>query len=171
MTNHSTYLNLVNNLEDIIKIYRALLLIVRREKEILISANLDDLNENNKVKEETLLKAKKLERERLEIVKKLVAEDRIPNEKPTLLELSVFYEGDRGEKLQSLHAVLEILVKRLKDINSFNEKLINSALHNITGAMKSIKELLEENKTYQKEGGIQSSPATQSSGQLVSKQV
>jgi hypothetical protein len=123
------------------------------------------------LKEETLIKARKLEKARIEIVSQLVIEDQIPNATPTLTELAMFYTGERGEKLQNLQAVLELLVKRLKDIHSFNEKLINSALHNITGAMKSIKDLLNENKTYQKEGAIQQSPSSQGSGQLVSKQV
>ena len=47
---------LIQTLEEQIKVYRHLLEVVRKEKDILISANLDDLNENNRAKEAMLLK-------------------------------------------------------------------------------------------------------------------
>ena len=171
MSSNLSFELLVDNLESVIKIYRSLLVVVRKEKDILIAANLDDLNENNKIKEDILIQARKLERERQEIVSALVEEDGVKIKSPSLLDLANFYQGEKSDKLRNLHAVLELLIKRVKDINNFNEKLINSALHNITGAMKSIKDMLDENKTYQKEGAIQPPQAGQSSGQLVSRQV
>ena len=47
--------DLTDVLEDEIKIYRSLLDLVRREKEILIAAKIDDLNSNNKAKEAFIL--------------------------------------------------------------------------------------------------------------------
>ena len=46
--NEQMYVDLVDCLEDLVKVYRALLDVVRREKEILVAAKLDELNENNK---------------------------------------------------------------------------------------------------------------------------
>ena len=42
---------LVNNLEDLIKQYRLLLDVVRKEKDLLIAADIEKLNENNQSKE------------------------------------------------------------------------------------------------------------------------
>ena len=56
---------LVVVLEDQIRVYRHLLETVRKEKDILISANLDDLNENNRSKEAMLIKIRALEAQRL----------------------------------------------------------------------------------------------------------
>lgn len=50
-----------DNINEMIKMYRHLLEVVRKEKDILISAQLDQLNENNKLKEGLLLKLRKLE--------------------------------------------------------------------------------------------------------------
>lgn len=166
----SSFEQLVDNLEKVIKVYRSLLLVVRREKEILISANLDDLNENNKTKEVVLLQARLLEKERLNVLKQWLNELKIENQNFSLSELANHIQGVQGEKLRSLHAVLDLLIKRVKDINSQNEALIQSALKNITGAMKSIRDMLDENKTYQKQG-ILGETQNHQSGRLVSKQV
>ena len=73
MSSISFYDQLVINLEEIIKAHRSLLLVVRSEKEILVAANLDDLNENNKLKEDVLINIKKLEQSRKDIVRRLIA--------------------------------------------------------------------------------------------------
>lgn len=171
MSQSSFFEQLVDNLEKVVKIYRSLLLVVRQEKDILISANLDDLNENNKTKESVLLQARLLEKERIQILVNIIEQEKIENKNISLLELATYLQGVQGEKLRNLNAVLELLIKRVREINTQNETLIQSALKNITGAMKSIKEMLDENKTYKKKGTIGETQNHQSSGRLVSKQV
>ncbi len=172
MVDNSLYDQLINNLEEVIKVYRSLLQVVRSEKEILVAANLDDLTTNNKLKEEVLLKARQLEKKRLEITTSLAEQEKLESKAPSLLDLALHFQGLEGEKLRNLHAVLDLLTKRVKEINLFNENLIKSALNSITGAMKSIKDMLDDNKTYQKKGKLNSVQDVQSSaGQLVSKQV
>ncbi|MCB0391434.1 MAG: flagellar protein FlgN [Bdellovibrionales bacterium] len=171
MESSLSFEQLVENLEKVIKIHRSLLNVVRKEKEILISANLDELNENNKIKEEVLIQARQLEKERIKIIDSLLTEEDIKMENPSLLELANYFQGIKGEKLRNLHAVLDLLIKRVKDINNQNEVLIKSALKNITGAMKSIKDMLDDNKTYKKQGTLGETHDHQSSGRLVSKQV
>ena len=167
----NSFEQLVENLERVIKIHRSLLDVVRKEKEILISADLDELNENNKIKEEVLLQARALERERINIVSEIKKQENVAIENPSLLDLANLFQGIKGEKLRNLHAVLDLLIKRVKEINNHNETLIKSALKNITGAMKSIKDMLDENKTYKKQGTLGETQDHKSSGRLVSKQV
>ena len=59
--NEERYIKLVSSIKELIKYYRALLQVVRKEKEILVSADLDLLNENNRTKEELLLKIRSKE--------------------------------------------------------------------------------------------------------------
>ena len=56
--------SLISILDEQIRVYRHLLECVRKEKDILDSANLDDLNENNRTKEAFLLKIRALETQR-----------------------------------------------------------------------------------------------------------
>lgn len=154
-------------LEEQIRVYRHLLDVVRKEKEILISANLDDLNENNKTKEAMLLKVKGLETTRIQLAASLSVNLGLSAEQPRLLEMAIHLQDPFGEKLRSLHSVLDLLIKRIQEYNKQNETLVQSALNNITGAMKAIRDTLQDKPTYQRKGEIAAGPT---SGQLVSKE-
>lgn len=160
-------INLVSVLEEQIKVYRTLLDVVRKEKEILVSANLDELNENNRSKEAMLLKIRALETQRLKCATDLSATLGLSVENPRLLEIAKHLDLEPGDKLRNLHSVLELLLRRVQEYNRQNEVLVQSALTNITGAMNSIKGTLQEKATYQKKGEVEGHA---SSGQLVSRE-
>lgn len=155
-------------LDEQIKVYRHLLDIVRREKDILISANLDDLSENNKSKEAMLIKIRSLESERIRLAQELAKSLNLDAEAPRLLELAKHLDTVSGDKLRNMHSVLELLLRRIQEFNQKNEVLVQSALANVTGAMTNLKNVLEEKKTYQRKGDL--GKAQTISGQLVSKE-
>ncbi len=154
-------------LGELIKVYRHVLNVVRKERDILISANLNDLNENNKSKEAMLIKARQLEAERIQIIKRFAQTEGL-GEATRLLEFANHIGGESGERLRNLQQVLELLLKRVKEFNSQNEVLVNSALEKVTGAMGDINNSLKDKPTYKKTGGVTSRPSE--SGQLVSKE-
>ena len=159
--------NLEKCLDGLIKVYRQVLNVVRKERDILIAANLDELNENNKTKETLLIKARQLEAERIQVAKNFaVAEDL--SDTTRLLEFANHIGGDLGERLRNMQTALELLLKRVREFNAQNEVLVNSALEKVTGAMGSICNSLKDKPTYKKTGGVISRPAE--SGQLVSKE-
>lgn len=160
---------LVNTLEDQIKVYRNLLDVVRREKEILVSANLDELNENNKSKEAMLLKIRGLETVRIRCASELSTTIGLTTEPPRLLEMANHVPEAMGERLRNLHSVLDLLLKRVQEYNKQNEVLVQSALNNITGAMKAIRDTLQDKPTYQRKGEL-SQAAPGASGQLVQRE-
>lgn len=161
------YKKLELNLDDLVKVYRHLLNVVRKEREILVSANLDELNENNRNKETTLVKARSLEEARIQIVKELSVAEGL-NESTKLLEFARQIGGEIGDRLRSRQSVLELLLKRVKEHNLQNEVLVNSALDTITGGIGAIRDGLKDKPTYKKSGGKTSRPAE--SGQLVSRE-
>lgn len=158
---------LVGVLDEQIKVYRHLLEVVRKEKDILVSANLDELNENNRTKEAMLIKIRALEVERVRIAQHVSQALGLQGEAPRLLEIANYLSDESGEKLRSIHSVLELLLKRVQEYNRQNEILVQSALNNITGAMNAIKGSLESKPTYQKKGEVEGQTA---SGNLVSRQ-
>ncbi len=159
--------SLVQILDEQVKIYRHLLDIVRKEKEILISANLDDLNENNRAKEAMLIKIRTLEEERIKAALQVHQSLGLAGTEPRLIEIARHVPEDTAEKLRNLHSVLELLLRRVQEYNRNNEALVQSALSNVTGAMNAIKNSLQEKPTYQKKGEVEGvAPA----GQLVSRE-
>lgn len=159
---------LEQSLEDLVKVYRLLLNIVRKEKEILISANLDELAINNRTKEASLMKAKEVEDMRRLSASELALSEGLDPEATRLLDFARHFDGPVGERLRKMHSVLDLLMKRVREHNQYNEVLVGSALNNITGAMDNLRDNLGPGKTYKKSGSAQSIPA--GAGQLVSKE-
>lgn len=158
---------LLTVLDEQIKVYRHLLEVVRKEKEILVSANLDELNENNRSKEAMLLKIRALETDRLKTAAAVYESLGLVSEQPRLLEIARHLDNEQAEKVRNVHSVLELLLRRVQEYNRQNETLVQSALTNITGAMNAIKGTLQDKATYQKKGEVEGHT---SSGQLVSRE-
>jgi flagellar biosynthesis/type III secretory pathway chaperone len=158
---------LIAVLEEQIRVYRHLLEIVRKEKDILVAASLDELNENNRAKEAMLIKIRALETDRLVKAQSLFAELQLKGEHPRLLEMARYLDTESADKLRNIHSVMELLLKRVQEYNKQNEALVQAALSNITGAMNEIKGTLAEKPTYQKKGEVEG--VTQA-GQLVSRE-
>src|SRR5580698_6539285 len=148
------YKNLADVLEDEIKVYRAMLDLVRREKEVLIAANITELEECNQAKEAMVLKVRGLERIREKAARELGAIVGVTTENPRLLELASKMLDPEASKLRSVHSTLDLLVKRIKDLNSANEELIQSSLKAVNGALGAIKQTLQPKTTYAPSGEV-----------------
>lgn len=159
---------LVNNLEAMIKQYRLLLDCVRKEKELLIKSDIEKLNESNALKELILTEVKSLEPVRIIYAKELAQVIGTNSTEPRLLEMAQKIGGDEGDKLRTIHSTLELLTKRVVEINKDNAIYAESALGTVSSAMNNIKESLMGRKTYQKKGNYQ--PGYDKSGHLVSKE-
>jgi len=160
--------NLLTTLEELVRLYRALLETVRREREILVASNLDDLNENNRAKEAILIKVQVVEETRMQQAAVVAQSFGLTEESPRLLEIARHAGGEAGDRFRNFHSVLELLLKRVQELNKENELLVQSALQHITGAMKAIRETLQEKPTYQRKGEVSSAPAP--TGHLVSRE-
>jgi len=163
-----SYKKLLSNLEEMTKLYRQLLDVVRKEKEILLTAQLDDLIENNLLKDQLLMKIKLADTLRFKHAQELALMIKADFENPRLLELAVKMPGAEGDTLRTLHATLDLLIKRLMDFNKENEVYAQTALKTLNGTMNDIKETLTGKKTYEKKGQYKAGP--EQSGNFVSKE-
>ena len=162
------YKNLADVLEDEIKVYRAMLDLVRREKDVLISANITELEECNQAKETMVLKVRGLERIREKAARELGGILGVTSENPRLLDLASKMLDPESSKLRSIHSTLDLLVKRIKDLNSANEELIQSSLKAVNGALGAIKQTLQPKTTYAASGEVKQNEVA---GHFVSKEV
>jgi len=162
------YKNLENVLEDEVRIYRTLLELVRREKDVLVSAKIDDLNENNRAKEAVLLKIKSLERLREKYARETALSVGAQSESPRLLEIAFKMEDPYNSKLRTIHSTLDLLIKRIKEISDANEELIRASLKVVNGALGAIRDTLQPRQTYAPSGEVKK---TEVAGHFVSKEV
>ena len=162
------YKNLEAVLEDEIKVYRHLLDLVRQEKEVLVSAKIDELNENNRAKEAMILKIRGLERLREKSARDLAATVGANSESPRLLEIAFKMAEPYNGKLRSFHSTLELLIKRIKELNDNNEQLIQSSLKMVNGALGAIKDTIQPRGTYASSGEVKKNEVA---GHFVSKEI
>lgn len=165
------YSELNDCLDSLVKIYRHILDVVRKEKDYLVTADMAELAESNRAKEAMLLKVREFETQRVKLVRKMAAELEIEGSSPSLKELAIYFGGDRGDKLRNIQNVLDLLLKRVAEHNRQNDELVQSALRNVQGAMDSIKKTVsaEDKGTYQRKGELQSIGT--GSGRFVSREV
>lgn len=160
---------LVHNLEEITKHYRTLLDCVRKEKEFLIKTDVEKLNENNSVKEQTLYKIKSLDGLRANYASELAQLVGADHREPRLLEIAQKMGGAEADRLRTFHSTLELLIKRLMELNKENATYAESALNTVHAAMENIKDtFMGSQKTYQKKGIYQQ--GADKSGHLVRKE-
>jgi hypothetical protein len=159
---------LSTHLDELTKQYRLLLDVVRKEKDLLILADVEKLNENNLNKEQLLFKIKSLDGLRLNYATELAMALGLDTQKIRLLEMAQKIGGPRADKLRTFHSALEMIIKRLTELNQSNAQYAESALRTVNNAMSSFKETLMGQKTYQNKGKYQQGHET--SGHLVRKE-
>lgn len=159
---------MVTNLDEMLKHYRQLLDLVRKEKDLLITSNIEQLNENNSVKEQVIIKIKALDALRMTYASELAHAVSADGVQPRLLEIAQKMGGAEGEKLRTLHAALELVIKRLSEINKGNVVFAESALKTVGSALENFKEALVGQKTYQQKGKYKQGSDT--SGHLVKRE-
>lgn len=159
---------LIQNLDDLVGLYRQLLDLARKEKQYLIEADTDRLLEVNSQKDTVLQKVKLADTLRFKHAKELCVKIGADFENPRLLEIAQRLHGPKGDQLHNFHSTLEMVIKRIIEINKDNEELAQKAINTLNGTMNNIKETLSGKKTYEKKGTYKAGP--ESSGNFVSKE-
>lgn len=159
---------LVQNLEDLTKLYRQVLDIVRKEKDFLIESNIEALNESNVQKEKLILKMRSLDALRLNYASDLARLVGADESQTRLLDIAKRLQPAEGDRFRNLHATLDVLLKRVSDFNQENATYAEAAINTISGAINNIKDTVTGKKTYGPQGKMRS--GNQSSGSFVSKE-
>jgi flagellar biosynthesis/type III secretory pathway chaperone len=159
---------LTDTLEEMTKIYRQLLDVVRKEKEALLQVNLSEIEKCRSLKEELIGKARIAEMIREKHAFELGSVVGLESTRPRLLELAVQMPYEQGEKLRQMHAALDMVIKRIQELNKENEQYAQLALRTLNGAMGNIKETLAGKNTYERKGHYKVGPEV--SGNFVSKE-
>ena len=162
------YQNLVSNLEELTKIYRHLLEVVRKEKDLLIQVDLKALEESNKSKEAFLNKLRLLEIAREKSARELAQLIGADVQNPRLLNIATKLQGVNADRLRSIHATLDLLLTRVTELNRENATYADSALQKLSGALNEVKETVSGKKTYERQGKMTTGP--DKAGNFVSKE-
>lgn len=164
----NAFAKLVTNLEELTKFYRTLLDLLRKEKEFLVQSDLAALNESNKAKETMLLKIRAHDSARERYAKEFAHLIGTDVSSPRLLEMAQKIQGPEADRLRSIHSTLDLLIRRVSELNKENETFASHALQVLGGAMGEIKDTLSPKKTYERKGKMTHGP--ERAGNFVSKE-
>jgi hypothetical protein len=159
---------LIQNLEEMTKQYRALLETLRIEKESLALADLEKIHDCTVSKEVIMTQLKSLDNMRERLAKETALVVGLNVENPRLLEIATKVDEATSQRLRTIHATLELLIKRVTELNSDNEMVAKAGLGHLNGAIDQIKETLAGKSTYEKKGKKAYGP--DKSGNIVSRE-
>jgi hypothetical protein len=166
----SLFLELEKNLNQLVRVYRLLFETVRKEKTILLNADLQALGEINHTKELLLKKINEIEKKWMAVAQDMQTHFGLQSMTPRLSDIAEVYTHREKEKLLRFRTVLNLLIARTATINKQNDQLAQSAISHISGAMQAFTETLNKKSNYEKKGK-RSETSKETSGRLVSKEV
>jgi flagellar biosynthesis/type III secretory pathway chaperone len=149
---------LKSNLEELTKNYGQLLQIVETEKEVLVKADVAEMDKSNSSKELLLQKIKLIDLTREKYAKELSIHLGMNLENPRLLELAARLDAKSASELRGIHQNLEKLVQEVATANKENEVQAAYALSVLRGSLSEIKQTLSGKKNYDKKGKLSTGP-------------
>lgn len=160
---------LISTLDDLLRGYRALLEMVRRERQALVESDVNQLNDINEDKEAIIVRLRALENQRQRYLREAMLELALETESPRLMEVATHFPFEAAERLRNVHSALNLLLKRLAQLNQENEQIAAAALKNVSQVLKEIKRSTQPPQTYQNKGQVVT--PLESTGQKVQKEV
>jgi flagellar biosynthesis/type III secretory pathway chaperone len=164
----TVFKKLTDTLEEMTKIYRQLLDVVRKEKDHLIKVEIIEIDKARSLKEELIQKSRIADMLREKYAFELGSLVGLSSARPRLKEIAGQLPMKEGDVLRQMHSSLEIIIKRLQALNRENETYAQSAIKTLDGALGNIKETLAGKSTYERKGHYKSGPEI--SGNFISKE-
>ena len=137
------------------ELYRSLLTVIDDEKNAVIAANLEKLNEAGKIKENLLLKLRILEEQRKHLLDKLAKHLSQPAQILTLAKLSELAGPPHSHRLAHCREVLLDLIGRIRQANADNRDLFAHSLNLVRASVNLMNSLMSSSQVYFRTGNIQ----------------
>jgi flagellar biosynthesis/type III secretory pathway chaperone len=132
---------IINILQEQIKSYKALLVLLKEEKECLVNIKPDKVSELSKEKDTIVMRLRLLEEERVRLVNEFVRENQISG-KVNLKQLATITGND---DFITLRSKLVSLLQNVEEMNKFNSLLIDRSINYIKTTTSFFGTFSEEN--------------------------
>lgn len=150
---HGLFASLIDVFTKETVIYRELKNFMIDEKQMLLkSASLLQLNENNAVKENIILKARLLEEVRASIMKRIARELDYDPDSATLASLTDYAGDDQQRKLETLKNELTEIARDISVANEANASLLETSMNHVRGSIDFMSSLISQSGVYSGNG-------------------
>ena len=151
----NAYDSLLDLLDGEAALYRTLLSVLQEEKKAIIDANLGELGETGKKKEELLLKIRTIEGQRQIVTKDLAESLKCSPRDLTITKLADFVEAPYAVRFKRLCLDLLPLAKTIRDINDGNKALLRHSVELVRSSFAFLNNLITANTVYHSSGRMQ----------------
>jgi len=159
---------LLKLLEDEIEIFRSLLPVFKKEKEVVLASDLDELNITLAKKEKLLFNMRSLEKERTHVMKKLAESLELSPDELTLRKLARSVKNPYSIRLKNSGLQLLKLTKKISHANNANRGIFAHSLNFIKGALTLLQNIIAPSQVYHRTGKVQ---ADHQSGKILSGEI
>jgi flagellar biosynthesis/type III secretory pathway chaperone len=136
-------------------LYRELLSILKKEKDVIIELSVDEIMKCIKEKETLGLKLRMLEESRITIIKSLSDRLNIQEEDIKLSRLSEIVDEPYSSQFKRYSSDIRALIKDINEINRYNKEFIEHSLTSIRGSLALLNQLISPNLTYLQTGELE----------------
>lgn len=145
---------LLTVLKTEIEIYQELLILISRDRELLLKPTLARLQENNSKKETLILKARMLEEVRANTIRKIAERLGIDGRTLKLSVLADYTDGKLRRELLNCRTILRELMERLEEANAACRGLLDSSLTAVESSIDFLEHMMFSGPTYAETGDL-----------------
>jgi hypothetical protein len=148
-------------------VYQELKSAITYEKNILKKPVLDELNHNNAIKENIILKARMLEEARTNVLKKIARSLDLNIRGIKLAQLAGFASLEQRKEIEEVRDDLVLISREINALNAANKHLLDASMGNIKSSLDFINSIMSSESVYLECGKIKS---TQKKGTYLHKE-
>lgn len=127
---------------------------LKADQDLMTKLKIDELEQNNKMKNTLLLKLQAMDQARQALVRQIAAHYNISEEVVTIRDICRVLSTDGGERLMALRERLQQIIQSLKLLQEQTHTLASASLQWVNGSMLTLKKLLTPNSTYNIQGQV-----------------
>ena len=152
----SVFTALIDILRKELAVYQELKNCLINEKRLLIKPNLDELNHNNALKENIILKARMLEEARASILKRIARNLDIKANVVKLSQVASHAGPEQRKEIELIRDTLALIAREINALNETNKDLLDASMSNIKSSLDFISSIMSSESVYLECGKMKS---------------
>ena len=145
---------LLASLKSEAQVYQELLVLIMRERKILLNPSIEKIQECNTKKETLVLKARMLEEGRMNVVRKIGQLLDLGRQDLNISGLLPHMDEIRANEMKDCQTLLRTLIRQIGEGNKSNTSLVEASLRSISGSINFLQDLMFGGPTYAGTGEI-----------------
>jgi hypothetical protein len=150
------FASLIEILRKELAVYQELKSTIIYEKKILKKPTLDELNHNNALKENIILKARMLTEARTNVLKKIARNLDLSTNGIKLTQLAGFACSEQRKEIEDIRDDLALISREINALNTANKNLLDASMGNIKNSLDFINSIMSSESVYLECGKMKS---------------